>query len=192
MNNTGQSGAKSGYLVILLLVVGLAAFSSAMKEFSQIHRFAFDAGSLIAQWSNPGVPNEIPITVAKLETCESKKALAQSIPTVELPWLANVAEEKTIEVKEIEAPLIAERARRNRVQVVRPMRVPRVDFDPVQLEVRVSTDQDGEPEVTAPSEFPQFTFKTKTRKHNVIRINPRDREMLLKTINRSFNLRIAS
>jgi hypothetical protein len=35
-------------------------------------------------------------------------------------------------------------------------------------------------------------YKTKARKHRVIRINPRDREMLLKTLNRGINLRSAS
>ncbi len=41
-------------------------------------------------------------------------------------------------------------------------------------------------------ELPVSTFKVKTRKHGGIKINPRDREMLLKTLNRSINLRIAS
>lgn len=192
MNNTAQSGAKTGYLVIMLLVVGLAAFSSAMKELSQLHQFVSDASSLVAQWSNPVAPTEIPMTVAKLESCESNRTLKQSVPTVELPWLATVVEEKKIEVKTIEPPLGAERTRRSRVQIVRPNTFPGVDFDPVELEVRVSTDHDAEPDVTVPSDLPQFSFKTKTRKHNIIRISPRDREMILKTLNRSINLRIAS
>ena len=192
MNNKGQSAKNSGHLVILLAVVGLVAFSSAMKDLSRLHEFALDASDLVASLSTKATPTvEIPPTVVKLETCELSKTVEQSIPSVELPWLDDVAEER-IEVKEIEPPQAPERLRRDKVRVVRPGRVPRVDFDPVQLEVRVSNDHGAESDVTIPTEFPQFTFKTKTRKHNVIRISPRDREMLLKTLNRSINLRIAS
>ena len=192
MNSNGKNGAKSSHLVVLLLVVGLMAFSSAMKDLSQLHQFALDAGSLIASRSTRAAPVADQLNVIKVETCELNKSLSQSVPTVELPWLENVAEEETIEVKEIEPPHVAERPRRNRLQIVRPGRVSRVDFDQVQLEVRVPNVNDAETDVIIPSEFPQFSFKTKTRKHNVIRISPRDREMLLKTVNRSINLRIAS
>lgn len=192
MNSTGQSGEKSGYLVILLLVVGLAAFSSAMKELRQLHQFALDAGSMVAQWSSDTVaPTEIPFTVTKLETCESRKTLEQSVPSVELPWLKKSdEEEETSEIEEIEPPVVAERSRRDRVR--RSNSVRRVDFHPVKLEVSVSTDHDAEPDVVISPELPQFTFKAKTRKHNLIRITPRDREVFLKTLNRSINLRIAS
>lgn len=192
MNNRAQSAKKSGHLVIMLAVVGLVAFSSAMKDLSQLHRFALDASELVASWSTEVAPAvEIPSTVVKLETCEINKTLEQSIPSVELPWLEDIAE-KTIEVKEIEPPQVVERARRGRVQMFRPGRVAQVDFDPVQLEVRVSNDHAAGPDVTIPTELPQFSFKTRTRKANVIRISPRDREILLKTLNRSINLRIAS
>jgi hypothetical protein len=40
--------------------------------------------------------------------------------------------------------------------------------------------------------MPEFTFRTKARKPGAIKISPRDREILLKTLNRSINLRIAS
>jgi len=190
MNSKDQNSAKSSHLVVLLLVVGLVAFSSAMKDLSQLHQYALDAGHLMASWSQPA-PAEIPASVVRVETCELSKALEQSAPSVELPWLEDVAEEKANDVIEVEVPQAAERSKR-RVQVVRPARVPRVDFDPVHLEVRVPSDQDAEADVIIPTEFPQFSFKTKTRKHNVIRISPRDREMILKTGNRSINLRIAS
>ena len=189
MNSKDQNSAKSSHLVALLLVVGLVAFSSAMKDLSQLHQYALDAGHLIASWSHQPAPLEIPATVVKVETCELNKTLEQSAPSVELPWLEDVAEEKANEVVEVEVPQAAERSKR-RVQVVRPARLPRVDFDPVQLEVR--SDHDAEADVIISTESLQYSFKTKTRKPNVIRISPRDREMILKTLNRSINLRIAS
>ncbi len=190
MNDKGQS-KNSSHLVILLLVIGLVAFSSAMKDLSQLHQFAREASDLVASWSHRETPTEIPSHVVKVETCEINKTLEQSIPTVELPWLSDIAEEKVIEVEEVEVPQAPERVKRSRVQVLRPGRIPKVDFDPVKLEVRVSSDDHAESETTIPSDFPQFSFKTRTRKPNVIRITPRDREMLLKTLNRSINLRIA-
>jgi hypothetical protein len=189
MSNKGQSAKSSGHLVILLSVIGLVAFSSAMKDLSQLHRFALDASSLVAWWSHKVEPVEITPSVVRVETCELNRTLEQSIPSVELPWLGDVAEEK-IEIKDIETPAFAGRSRRTRVRVVRPVRPPRVDFDPVQLEVRVPSEHDAD--FVTPSDFPQFSFKTRTRKPNVIRISPRDREMILKTLNRSINLRIAS
>src|SRR5215213_3556189 len=86
MNSTGRNGEKSGYLVILLLVVGLTAFSHSVKELTEIHQLTLDASRLIAQYSGNVTPAEIPQTVIKiekLESCESK----QSAPSVELPWL---------------------------------------------------------------------------------------------------------
>ena len=41
---------KASYRIILLLVVGLTAFSSAMKELNQIQELSLDASRLMAQW----------------------------------------------------------------------------------------------------------------------------------------------
>lgn len=197
MNNKAQSANKSSHLVILLAVVGLVAFSSAMKDLSQLHQFAHDASDLVASWTLEASPaSEIPPTrpapptVVKLETCEIKRTVEQSIPTIELPWLEDVAEEQ--EVRQIEPPQAPERVRRAKVKVVRPARLPLVDFDALQFEVRVPTDEHAAEQDATNSEFTQFSFKTRTRKPSVIRISPRDREMHLKTLNRSINLRIAS
>jgi hypothetical protein len=62
----------------------------------------------------------------------------------------------------------------------------------VQFEVRISPDDNEETDEAITSELPLTMFKAKARRHRAIRINPRDREILLKTLNRSINLRIAS
>src|SRR2546423_1082410 len=141
MNNTGQNGEKMRYRVILLLVVALAAFSSAMKELNQVQQLALDASALIAGWSNrvAPTPTEVQPAVVKVKTCEIK----QSATAVELPWLT----ESVSEPIEVERPAV--------------------------------------------SELFQNLLIVKNRKHNFIRISPRDREMLLK-LNRSINLRIGS
>ena len=171
MNNTGRTGEKSGYLVIMLLVVGLTAFSHSMKELTEIHQLTLDASRLVAQWSGNVTPAEIPqipqtplpaqtiVRIEKYQSCES----LQAAPAVK--------------IQKVERPAEIAKLRKPR----------RVNVDADAFQVRV-------PAVQLPDsdEFPAFTFKTKTRKPGAYRINPRDREILLKTLNRSINLRIAS
>jgi len=166
MNSTGQNNDKASYRIILLLVVGLVAFSSAMKELNQIQQLGVDASRFIAYWSATIVPVEVPQTppapmLVKVESCEMK----QSTPSVELPWLTHVAETETSEIEETEAPVVVKRPIKSNVVKVKKVR--RIDIDPVQFEVRIP------------------------RRNGSFRINTRDREMLLKTLNRSINLRIA-
>jgi len=189
---------KASYRIILLLVVGLTAFSSAMKELNQIQELTKDASRLVAQWSGTIVPAEVPqppapMFVQKIESCEMK----QSAPPVELPWLDHVAEADKSEIEESQAPVASKRSKSNKVEVAK--RVRRLEVDPVQLEVRIpfnqNTEADSDEMIVSDLPVTSFTatpFKTRARKHNTIKINPRDREMLLKTLNRGINLRIAS
>lgn len=196
MKSTGQNNDKASYRIILLLVVGLTAFSSAMKELNQIQQLSLDASRLMAQWSGTIVPVEVPQApappmVVKTESCEMK----QSTPSVELPWLTHVAQEETSEIEETEAPVAV---KRSSASVVKPKRVRHLRVNPTQFEVRIPADHDAEaetleivvPEVPVTS-FTAPPFKFKARKHGSFRINTRDREMLLKTFNRSINLRVA-
>jgi hypothetical protein len=159
MNSTGQHGEKASYRIILLLVVGLTAFSSAMKELNQLQQFGLEASRLAAEWSGKLVPAEVPprvpvITVENTPlTCENKE-LQQSAPSVELRQLR------------------------------------RLEIDPVEFEVRILSDHDAEAGAPVAPELPLYTFKAKSRKHNLVR-NPREREIILKSVNRSINLRIA-
>jgi len=190
MNNTGRHSDKSGYLVIMLLVVGLTAFSYSMKELTEIHQLTLDASRLVAQWSGNVTPVEIPQTpqiaqtvvrIEKHESCQSK----QSAPAVELPWLtapSAVAPVRTQTPKRIERP----------AQIAKLKKLQRIGIDADAFEVRVPAVQLPDSDESVTTEFPAFTFKAKTRKPGAFRINPRDREMLLKTLNRSINLRIAS
>jgi len=192
MNSTGQNNDKASYRIILLLVVGLTAFSSAMKELNQIQQLSLDASRLMAQWSGTIVPIEVPQTppppmVVKTESCEMK----QSSPSVELPWLTHVAQAETSEIEETEAPVAVKQASEIKVKKVR-----RHEVDPVQFEVRIPSVHEADPEtfeIVVP-EVPVTSFsafKFKTRKNGSFRINTRDREMLLKTFNRSISVRSA-
>ena len=179
MKSTGRHSEKSGYLVILLLVVALAAFSHSMKELTEIHQLTLDASRLVAQLSGDVTPAEIPqiaqvpqtfVKIEKLESCQSKQSTAAVEP----------------KIQKIERRVIP-----SEDQIAKLTKLQRIGVDANAFEVRVPTVQvPDSDEVTI--EFPAFTFKTKTRKPGASRINPRDREILLKTLNRSINLRIAS
>jgi hypothetical protein len=183
---------SKGSRVVLILVVGLTAFSSAMKELNQIRQFGLELNQFVAEWSEKLAPAEISAPVlARVETCQSK----QSIPVVELPWLDHVAqtdETADIEEPEVAAPIV-KRDKSSKVETLKVKKAHHVDVDPVNFEVRTLNDQDGDQDVPAVFEFHRSSssFKFKSDKHGFIRISPRDREML-KTLNRSLNLRIAS
>ena len=76
---------SKGNKVILILVVGLAAFSSAMRELNEVRKFGLEVNQFVAQWSDKLAPAEIPAApvVARVQTCESK----HSEVSVELPWM---------------------------------------------------------------------------------------------------------
>jgi len=183
MNSTGRKSEKSGYLVILLLVVGLTAFSHFMKELTEIQPLTLDAGRLVAQLSGDVTPAEIPQIapvpqtvvkierIEKLESCQSKHLPAAVQPKIQKNERRVVPSED---------------------QIAKLRKLQRVGIDEDAFEVRVPTVQIPDSDEQITTEFPAFTFKTKTRKPGAFRINPRDREMLLKTLNRSINLRIAS
>ena len=171
------------YRVLLLLVVGLTAFSSAMKELNEVRQLALDATSLVAQFADNVAPKPVPqipeirqtaikVEVAHAQTCEIK----QSLPSVELPWLEHDQRPRAvvprpsqvIELTKLEKP------------VIRARKLPQIDINPVAFEITIPSEHDADP-----------VFKMKTRRLDAFRINPRDREVL-KNLNRSFYLRIAS
>ena len=181
MKSTRRNSENSGYLVILLLVVGLTAFSHSMKELTEIHQLTLDASRLVAQWSGNFTPAEIPqtsIQLVKFEKLESCKISKQSLPAVELPWL-NETPKETVASAVVRS---------------RPAKLKKVQrIDAGEFEVRIPHIQ--VPEAVDPGstpELPEFSFRARVRKPGGIKYNPRDREMILKTLNRSINLRIAS
>src|SRR6185295_19188637 len=117
MRSTGRHGEKSGYLVILLLVVGLTAFSQSMKELTEIHQLTLDASRLVAQWSGNVTPAEIPQipqvpqvaqTVVRIEKHESYES-KQSAPAVELPWITEPSAVAPVVPRQTKAPRVERR-----------------------------------------------------------------------------------
>ena len=207
MKNTGRHSENSGYLVILLLVVGLTAFSHSMKELTEIHQLTVDASRVVAQWSGNFTPAEIPQIpqtaqiAVKIERLESSCHSKQSAPAVELPWLNETPEPPTAPsaVTPVRKQIRIERTTRpvaglpSEAEIAAKLKkLHRIDVDADAFEVRVPSVQFPEAGESGSVEIPEFTFRAKARKPGASKINPRDREILLKTLNRSINLRIAS
>lgn len=178
MNSTGNK--KSGYLVALLLVVGLAAFSNSMRELAEIQQFTLDTSRLIAQYIAPAETPQIPqVVVAKLNSCERR----QAVPSVGLdvealtePVQATVPA-PPVKVQRVVARVASKPTEPTEFQLAKLDKLTQIGFQ------------------AAPFKFnpQQFEFKISTnRKQNVFKLNTRDREMILRTLNRSINLRTAS
>ncbi len=192
--NSGRN-KNTGYLVALILFVGLTAISNSMRDLAEIHQFTLDTSRLIAQHFLAVEARQTQLIVAKLESCESKEA-----PDVEAPWLEDVDEigepgaSVGIQTAQVEVAKAERRVRRKpiEVQVAKLNKLRQFDFESAPFEFRVTTDGNDDSDITTPAQLPLTMFKSKNRKPNVIRFNTRDREMILKTLNRSINLRTAS
>ena len=208
MNSVGQSGDKKSYRVILLLVVGLTAFSSAMKELNELRQFTRDANNLVAGWSStiapvpaaapeivpapiPPVEIEAPPVFAKAETCESKLSASASIEHVG----GAVAQAK---IKDVGKTVVVERIRHRDSQVALLRSHRSADIEMMELrnqarrqanlKVTIMADDDGEVELAVPSGFQFRVPKVKSDRHLIV--TPAELDVL-KNLNRSLNLRSA-
>ena len=214
MNSVGQSGDRKSYRVVLLLVVGLTAFSSAMKELNLLREFSRDTSDLVASWSKavspetppvpqaPQVPDDVPPVpvqpvVEEVEICDNSHSLPEVESVDRLKSGGEVAQAE-VKIKEVGKTVVAERSRHRNVPAVATFRgnrsagielielrrqVPRES----DLRVMIMADSDGEVRIPVPSDFEFKVPKVKTYRQV---IKPEERE-LLKSLNRSFNLRSA-
>src|SRR5687768_13602539 len=129
MQSTGQSGEKKSYRVILLLIVGLAAFSSAMRELNQVQELALETNSLIAKLSDVIAPADKTETLVQVETCE--KILTPPVPA--LPAVPSIPPVEIPSVPPVRIPAI--RVPAIRVPAIRVPEVPAVQLDSFEIVV---------------------------------------------------------
>ena len=189
MQNAGQVSEKKSYRVILLLVVGLAAFSSAMKELNQVHDLTLQTSRLLAQWSGVVMPEDQTPMLAKVETCENTTIPVTPTPPVPaIPAIEPV--DKIVAPATVPVPPAPPKVREPRIN--KSQRAVRTTHDAAEVRVLLSTDDFVE------KNFKHFfetdvtlkALKGKTRRH--ILIAPDGRDVILKSLNRSINLRSAS
>lgn len=218
MKSVVQSGDKKSYRVILLLVVGLTAFSSAMKELNQLREFTRDASNTVVSWSHALqakepveklAPVEVPRTAVRLEVCENSqpKEVEPVIavePVVE-PFQAggSVAQAPKVEIKDVGKTFVSRRSERREEQVAAFRKHRLEDIELVELrkqarrladlKVTFTSDGDdtrvGEAEIALPPVLNVKLPKVKT--HRQIFVTPEEREIFLKNLSRSLNVRSA-
>ena len=210
MNSVGQSGDRKSYRVILLLIVGLTAFSSAMKELNLLRESARDTSNLVASWARwsgalepeaPKAPDAVvpvpaPPVVEEVEVCENSHTLPE-VEQVDHLQLGGAVARVEVKNKDVGKIVVAERSKHRNEQAVATLRGRRsADIELIQLrnqvrrgadfKVMIMADHDGEAQIALPSDFEFKVPKVKTYRA----IRPDERE-LLKTLNRSLNLRSA-
>ena len=193
MQNTGQGSEKKSYPVILLLVVGLAAFSSAMKELNQVRDFTVEASNLVAQWKEAIAPAD-PLVTVSVETCQNSKTLLP--PPLPLPALPPAAPVQTdavdVVVPEV-APVPPARPASPAVrELPKPKRAVRPAHDAAEVRVLLSTDDVVEKSIKDAFESDQSFKALKTKNRRFIFVTPDGHDVIFKTLNRSVNLRSAS
>jgi hypothetical protein len=138
MNNIQgqQTGQRKLYPVLLLLVVSLAAFSSAMNELNQVQAFANQVGALVASWSDAMVPTVNASTPVITRSCAVTDLSSQEASrSDEFRWNGTVAAGAAIEVQGINGEIVAEPAGGSEVQVIALKTSRRSDVNSVKMKV---------------------------------------------------------
>jgi len=138
MNNIQgqQTGERKLYSVLLLMIVSLAAFSSAMNELNQVQAFAGQVGNLVASWSDVMVPTANASTAVITRSCAVTDLSSQEASrSDEFRWNGTVAAGAAIEVKGINGEIVAEPTGGSEVQVIALKTSRRSDVNSVKMKV---------------------------------------------------------
>src|SRR5689334_8414053 len=198
MQNTGQASEKKSYRVILLLVVALAAFSSAMKELNQVRDMTVEASNLVAQWKQAIAPAD-PMVTLSVETCQNTRTLVPPPPLQALPPAPPAAPVQA-DAMDVVVPAAPPAPEAVPVQPAppavreapKPKRAVRSAHDAAEVRVLVSKDDFVEKTIKDAFESDQSVKAFRTRNRRFIFVTPEGHDIILKTLNRSVNLRSAS
>jgi hypothetical protein len=136
MQSPGQGNEKKSYRVILLLVVGLAAFSSAMKELNQVHELTLETSRLLAQWSNVVMPARQTPMLAKVETCKKSTIPLPPLPPPPAPEVPAVEPaDEVVAPAPVPVPPAPPKVREPRI--IKSQRAMRTTPDAAQLRVLI-------------------------------------------------------
>jgi len=143
MNNTQQKRTteKKFFPMLILVIVSLAAFSSAINDLNQLRAFSLQASNFIAAWSDVVVPTANASVTAPLiaNSCVQDFAVHSFTQNVvhsdEFRWSGVVAPGAAIEVQGINGEINAESTAGAEVQVVAVKKSHRSDVNLVQVKV---------------------------------------------------------
>jgi len=143
-NKVNQHQETKWPKVVLILVVVLVAFSSAMKELNQARVLVTEAGALISDWVGVVEPTVNARSITTVENCSAnppgQPAWDGATPQNEgrpdeFHWSGRVAPGAAVEIKGINGDIRAEPATGDEVQVVAAKRSRRSDVNSVTVKV---------------------------------------------------------
>ena len=143
-NKVNQHQETKWPKVVLILVVVLVAFSSAMNELNQARVLVTEAGALIAGWVGEVEPTVNARSITTVENCSAnppgQPAWNGGTPQNEgrpdeFHWSGRVAPGSAVEIKGINGDIRAEPATGDEVQVVAAKRSRRSDVNSVTVKV---------------------------------------------------------
>src|SRR6267143_4414391 len=119
MKNTelNRTQGKKSYRTILILLVGLPAVSSTVKELNQLRALVTEVAQFVGEWGGVVVPTANARTVTRVENC-SAHATSQNARADEFRWSGRIAPGAAVEIKGINGDITAEPASGGEVQVV--------------------------------------------------------------------------
>jgi DUF4097 and DUF4098 domain-containing protein YvlB len=115
MNKTSNGQGKS-YQVVLIVLVALAALSSATKDLERLQSFAAQMNNLVAEWSDRGVVTASAAMVTPSEIACSD-SISQKSNGQAFRWQGRIDTGKAIEIKGLHGDISAEPASGNEVEV---------------------------------------------------------------------------
>jgi hypothetical protein len=136
MNNIQGQRPGERKLYLLLLIISLAAFSSAMNELNQVQAFASQVGKLAASWSDVVVPTVNASSPVVTPSCAvADLSLQEASRSDEFRWNGTVAPGAAIEIQGINGEIVAEPTGGSEVQVIALKTSRRSDVNSVKMKV---------------------------------------------------------
>lgn len=132
---TTQTPEKKRYTVILILLVGIAAYSSAIRDLNNLKEMVGSVYEFTNSWIDTGLITANAKEVSEEEGfCSDSASLTQgSAP--EFRWTGRVAPGLSVEIKGVNGDISAEPASGSEVEVVANRKAARSDLDSVNLKV---------------------------------------------------------
>ncbi|HEY3582173.1 MAG TPA: hypothetical protein VGK82_16570 [Pyrinomonadaceae bacterium] len=177
----------------------MAAFSSAMKELNQVRDLTVEAGNLVAQWKDAIAPAD-PMVTLSVETCQNTRTLVPPPPPLQALPPAAPVQADALDVVVPEVPSAPEALPAKPAtpappairEVPKPRRAVRSAHDAAEVRVLLSKDDFVEKTIKDAFELDQSLKTFRTRNRRFIFVTPEGHDIILKTLNRSVNLRSAS
>lgn len=133
-NQNVESKERKGYRALILLIVALAIFSSAMKDIERLQELTCTLGKLTASLPGHNFFSASAATISAKESSPEARRLQQSTGE-EFRWTGRVAAGQTIEIRGLNGNITADGAAGGAAEVVANKRAGRSDVNLVSIKV---------------------------------------------------------